>query len=79
MTKPNIPTLMEAVPISKSYAAVILQDGKDGVQTPPLNLAALIYCKTGWRHSTVAEMSGEALTEIAEKQPWTPPAKAKAA
>lgn len=74
MDKPNLRSLMEAVPLSKSYAAVIL----NGKQAPPLNLAALIYRETGWRHSLVAEMSDEALTEIAEKQPWSPP-KAKAA
>lgn len=79
MDKPNIPALMSAVTISKSYAAVILKDGKDGAQSPPLNLAALIYCKTGWRHSLIADMSDDALREIAEKQPWAPPAKAKAA
>lgn len=73
MKKPNLKSLMEAVPISKSYAAVILKDGADGAQTPPLNLAALIYCKTGWRHSMIAEMSARTLKEIAEQQPWTPP------
>jgi hypothetical protein len=73
MTKPNIPTLMDAVPVSKSYASVILNvDGKQR-QSPPLNLAALIYQRTGWRHPSVAELSHEALVEIAEKQPWSPP------
>lgn len=79
MTKPSLKILMDAVPISKSYAAVILQDGKDGVQTPPLNLAALIYIKTGWRHSIVSEMSKKTLEEIAEKQPWAPPKPREAA
>lgn len=73
MSKPNIKSLMEKVPVSKSYAAVILQDGKDGAQPPPLNLAALIYCKTGWRHQIVSEMSAAALKEIAAKQPWVSP------
>lgn len=75
MVKPNIRSLMEAVPISKSYAAVIL----NGSQPPPLNLAALIYCKTGWRHDLIAEMTDKTIREIAEKQPWSPPAKNRAA
>ena len=73
MPKLTIKSLQDVVPISKSYAAVILKDGKDGAQPPPLNLAALIYCKTGWRHHTVSEMTPKTLREIAEKSPWSPP------
>lgn len=79
MDKPSLRKLMDAVSLSKSYAHVILQDGANGVQTPPLNLAALIYRETGWRHSLVAEMSHDALIEIAEKQPWSPPKERAAA
>lgn len=79
MEKPSLRNLMDAVTISKSYAALILQDADKAPQTPPLNLAALIFCKTGWKHHTVAGMSDDTLIEIAEQQPWTPPAKAKAA
>lgn len=68
MTKPTIKALMEAVPVSKSYASVILNDGMI-----PLNLAALVYRETGWRHGSVTEMSPKTLREIADKQPWTPP------
>lgn len=73
MPKPKIKSLMELVGVSKSYAAVILKDGTDGAQPPPLNLAAVIYCRTGWRHHTVSDMSARALKEIAEKQPWVSP------
>ncbi len=73
MKKPSLKTLMETLRISKSYAAVILKDGADNAQTPPLNLAATIYCKTGWRHSIVSDYSARALKEIAEHTPWTPP------
>ena len=73
MPKPTIKQLMDAVPISKSYASLILQDGKDGAQTPPLNLAALIYRETGWRHSTISKMTKPTLYEIARTHPWTPP------
>lgn len=79
MPKPTIRELMDLIPMSKSYAAVILQDGEKGAQPPPLNLAALIFCKAGWRHHTVSEISDQALTEIAEKQPWTPPKERAAA
>lgn len=79
MEKPSLKSLMEAVPISKSYAALILQDADKAPQTPPLNLAALIFRETGWKHHIIAEMSDEALAEIADKHPWTPPAKARAA
>jgi hypothetical protein len=69
METPNIPTLMQAVKVSKSYAAVI----RKGEQSIPLNLAAAIYCKTGWRHRVISQLSDATVLEIAQKQPWSPP------
>lgn len=76
MEAPNIPTLMEAVSVSKSYAHVISKDE----QSIPLNLAAAIYVKTGWRHHVIAQLSDATVLELAQKKPWSPPpSKAKAA
>lgn len=69
METPNIPALMEAVSVSKSYAAVI----RKGEQSIPLNLAAAIYCKTGWRHPVISQLSDATVTELAQKKPWSPP------
>lgn len=65
---PSIRKIMDAVPVSKSYAAVI----RNG-QSIPLNLAAAVYVKTGWRHPVISQLSDATVAEIAEKQPWTPP------
>jgi hypothetical protein len=62
---------MDAVPVSKSYAAMI----RNG-QPIPLNLAALVFERTGWRHPLVSQMSDNTVIEIAQKQPWTPKAQA---
>jgi hypothetical protein len=62
---------MDAVPVSKSYAAMI----RNG-QPIPLNLAALVFERTGWRHPLVSQMSDNTVIEIAQKQPWTPKAAA---
>lgn len=69
--KPTIRDLMDAVPVSKSYAAMI----RNG-QPIPLNLAALVFERTGWRHPLVSQMSDNTVIEIAQKQPWTPKAAA---
>ena len=68
METPTLKAIMAAAPVSKSYAAVI-RNGK----TCPLNLAAMVYCETGWRHPVTEELSDETLRDIAAKQPWTPP------
>lgn len=67
---PSIPALMEALRCSKSYAALI----RNG-QSIPLNLAAVVFERTGWRHPLVSQLSDATVKEIAEKQPWTPPVK----
>ena len=73
--KPSLKELMDAVPVSKSYASVI----RNG-HTIPLNLAAEVYIKTGWRHPVISQLSDATVAEIAHKQPWAPPApKEKAA
>lgn len=65
---PSIPALMDAVRCSKSYAALI----RNG-QSIPLNLAAVVFERTGWRHPLVAQLSDATVIEIAQKQPWSPP------
>lgn len=75
MKQPSLKTIMDAVDVSKSYAAVI----RSG-QSIPLNLAAIVYRETGWRHPLVTGMSRPTLLEIARTQPWSSPkAKASAA
>lgn len=66
-SKPKIKDLMAAVQVSKSYAAVI----RNG-QPIPLNLAAMVYQRTGWRHPVISQLSDATVHEIAEKQPWLP-------
>lgn len=66
--KPSLKDIMDAVPVSKSYAAVI----RNG-QSIPLNLAAAVYLKTGWRHPAISQLSDATVTEIAQKQPWVSP------
>ena len=72
--KPSLKDLMETVKVSKSYAAVIRNE-----QPIPLNLAAMVFLKTGWRHPLVSQLTDATVTEIAQKQPWTPPKKREAA
>ena len=71
METPNIPALMKAVKVSKSYAAVI----RKGEQSIPLSLAAAIYAATGWRHRVISQLSDATVNELAQKQPWSPPKK----
>lgn len=61
---------MDAVPVSKSYAALI----RNG-QSIPLNLAAVVFERTGWRHPLISQLSDATVREIAQKQPWAPPKK----
>lgn len=68
--KIKIKDIMAAVPVSKSYAAVI----RSGAPIP-LNLAATVYQRTGWRHPDISQLSDATVAEIAEKQPWAPPKK----
>jgi len=68
--KPTIRELMDAVPVSKSYAALI----RNG-QSIPLNLAALVFERTSWRHPLISQLSDATVLEIAQKQPWSPPKK----
>lgn len=68
MEKPTIRTLMEAVPISKTYAAVIL----NGEQPPSRPLAIYIYRQTGWRHDLIRDLSDEQLDMFEAVEPWTP-------
>jgi hypothetical protein len=64
--KPALKDLVAATGLSKGYAHDILS----GRQAPSLRAAAHIFCKTGWKHRSVAKLSDAALSEIAAADPW---------
>jgi hypothetical protein len=75
MVKPSPKALVEAGGISPSYAHMILSESDDHSKsrTPPRSLAIVIYRATGWKHSSIAELSEEAIALFEQHDPWTPP------
>lgn len=65
----NAPTpkaLTEATGISPSYASMILT----GARQPARPLAIVIFRKTGWRHSLIADLSEEQIAVLEQVEPW---------
>lgn len=72
MEKPSPQALIDAGGISLSYANKILIDGEHR-RDPPRPLAIVIYRKTGWRHSSIADLPEEEMALFEKHDPWTPP------
>jgi hypothetical protein len=72
MAVPTPKELVEAGGISLSYANKILLDGEHR-RTPPRSLAILIFRKTGWRHSSITELTEDQMQVFEQVDPWTPP------
>lgn len=68
MEKPRVKQLVEAVRISKGYASDIL----NSKQAPSRPLAIHIFQATGWKHSSIADLSPAQLDMLANIDPWTP-------
>jgi hypothetical protein len=60
--------LATAAGISKSYASEILND----IRRPSRPLAIHIFRRTGWRHSVIADLTGEQIAMLETIEPWTP-------
>lgn len=43
----------------------------NGQRTPPRPLAIAIFRGTGWRHSTIADLSDEQIDVLESVEPWT--------
>lgn len=67
MAKPTIKELVEATGISKTYASVILS----GAQDPSRPLAIFIYRRLGWKHHSIAPLTGDQIAMLEEIEPWT--------
>jgi hypothetical protein len=65
--KPGTMELTKSAGISKSYASEILSGARD----PSRALAIHIFRKTGWRHSTIADLSAEHMELLEQIEPWT--------
>lgn len=61
--------LADRAGISKSYASEILNDAR----APSRSLAIHIFRITGWRHSTIADLTDEQMTMLEQIEPWSPP------
>ncbi len=71
---PTAVEIADAVTISRSYAAMILNDSGDPnkSRTPPRSLAILIYRRLGYRHPSIAELTEDQMKVFEEVDPWTP-------
>lgn len=78
METPSPKALVEATGISPSYASMILSDGEHK-RVPPRSLAILIFRKTGWKHSSIADLTEEQMAVFEQVDPWTPRAQDEAA
>jgi hypothetical protein len=78
MEAPSPKAIVEATGISPSYASMILSDSDDPAKhrVPPRSLAILIYRRTGWKHSSIAELTEAQMQVFEEVDPWTPKAAA---
>jgi len=69
MDNPLAPSAFAAsADISVPYASQILS----GARTPSRPLAIHIFRKTGWKHSTIAELSDEQIALLEEVDPYRP-------
>ena len=70
--KPTPSAVRDAAGISQSYASMILSDEEGKRRVPPRSLAILIFRKTGWRHSTIADLTEEQMAVFEQVDPWSP-------
>lgn len=70
MEKPTTSELADKAGISKSYASEILSDKRPTYGRP---LLIHIYRMTGWRHSTIADLTEEQMALLEQIEPWSPP------
>lgn len=63
----NTADLSAKAGISLSYASEIA----NGKRAPSRPLAIHIFRKTGWKHSSIAELTDEQLTLLEQIEPWS--------
>ena len=66
MEPPRTMELASTAGISKSYASEILS----GARQPSRSLAIHIFRQTGWRHSSIADLSEEQIVLLESIAPW---------
>lgn len=66
-TPPGTMELAKAADISKSYASEILNDKRP----PSRALAIHIFRMTGWRHTTIADLTEDQMQMLEQIEPWT--------
>lgn len=69
MEKPTTSVLAEKAGISKGYASDILNGKRQSLGRPIL---IHIYRTTGWRHSTIADLTEEDMATLERIDPWSP-------
>ncbi len=69
MEKPTTSELAKAAGISKGYASDILNGNRKALGRP---IAIHIYRTTGWRHSSIADLTEEQMTMLEEIDRWSP-------
>jgi hypothetical protein len=67
--KPGTTELSKAVGISKGHASDILNDASD--RQPSRALAIHIFRQTGWKHSSIADLTDEQIEILEQVEPWT--------
>ena len=79
MDAPTSPTALAAsAGISVPYASQII----GGSRQPARPLAIHIFRKTGWRHSSIADLTADQIDTLETVEPWAPrptPTEAEAA
>lgn len=68
---PSILEVRTATGISQSYASMILS----GTRQPPRPLAIRIFRMTGWRHTSIADLTDVQIDTLEEVDPWPPAAR----
>lgn len=66
---PATQELADAAGISKSYASEILNGKRETLGRP---LAIHIYRTTGWRHSSIADLTEEQMQVYEQVDRWSP-------
>lgn len=74
-TPPAYTDLSEQAGISRSYASEIVNNKRP----PSRPLAIHIFRTTGWRHSTIAELSDDQIAMLETIEPWARAAEVRAA
>lgn len=70
---PRTQELADAAGISKSYASEILAGKRENLGRP---LAIHIYRMTGWRHSSIADLTEDQMRVFEQVDPWSSPREA---